>query len=1040
MKPTYLELCAFGPFAGQVILPLERIVSEGVFLVHGATGAGKTTIFDAISFALFGNASGENRPADSFRSDFAEEDSKTYVILEFTHGGQSYKIERSPAYRRPKQRGEGETSSRAEAVLTMPNGIKIVGYQMVTDKIEEILCVDWKQFKQISMIAQGEFLKLLTVESRERGEIFRKVFHTAELSRIGRELKEKMLQTRRFCEELDKSIVQYYSGIDNSADSEYKEQIAAFFESRDIHKTADFQEILERLLEADRKELGLIREKLSFTEQKLTELKVKESRAAQWLEKKREFAALEEQLPDMVALEQKNKIEKQRLALVKRAVTAVRPQKEAYLAAKAESEQLLASIAEKEQQMAELRALEDRIVLSYQKAQADKINMEQLLVKMEQLRNEVKQLTRKEELEAEAKQKNLAMAELIEQEAKQKTRMEQKESRFKECRAMQDKLTEIYHNGRALEAEERDLKSELTELDNQAKRFESVEKIRQNYEGLTVQISELLEEKQKRNAELQKIETAYTCEQAGMLARDLEIGSPCPVCGSIEHPEPAKPAEGAVTREELGRYKQEYQKISEQLESLGKEAASEKGTMELLLQQLGIRGDGFAVQQLIEERKARKALVEKKLSEVEKQLDALVKEQEEGMRAREEAAVLEKELLQEKTDMEELQESIRRIRMEQEAINQSVKRILLDSSFEYVSEAADALTAAEAEQEHKKEQIALAEANYQDWNGRKQSETAVLEQLIGQKLLRMQKEQTALEDYEKAVRLAGFDSEAEFERNMLSEEELRILEEATMENESRVIRFKERHMLLEQELNRVAPEISENFGEQLKKLAEEKERLGNQVTRLTTRLETNAKVHENVAIRLRTRADMQKQYSSVSALSDVANGELTGKDRLPFEQYVQAFYFEQVICEANLRLKKMSGGRYALKRRTEAENRRSVTGLDLEIMDYFTGKARSVKSLSGGESFKAALALALGLSDVIQSYAGGVVVETMFVDEGFGSLDKDSLEQAVAILKELATDNRIVGIISHVEELKECIDKKILLKKSTRGSSISWDE
>jgi exonuclease SbcC len=205
-------------------------------------------------------------------------------------------------------------------------------------------------------------------------------------------------------------------------------------------------------------------------------------------------------------------------------------------------------------------------------------------------------------------------------------------------------------------------------------------------------------------------------------------------------------------------------------------------------------------------------------------------------------------------------------------------------------------------------------------------------------------------------------------------------------------------------------------------------------------MENNEKVRKNVETQLKVQGNMRKEYSNVSALSNVANGELAGKDRLPFEQYVQAFYFEQVIYEANLRLKKMSGGRYALKRRTEAENKRSVTGLDLEIMDYFTGKARSVKSLSGGESFKAALSLALGLSDVIQSYAGGVVVETMFVDEGFGSLDKDSLEQAVAILKELATDNRIVGIISHVEELKECIDKKILLTKSTQGSSISWDD
>lgn len=1040
MKPTYLELCAFGPFAGQVILPLERIVSEGVFLVHGATGAGKTTIFDAISFALFGNASGENRPADSFRSDFANEDSKTYVILEFTHGGQSYKIERSPAYRRPKQRGEGETSSKAEAVLTMPNGIKIVGYQMVTEKVEEILCVDWKQFKQISMIAQGEFLKLLTVESKERGEIFRKVFHTGDLSRIGKELKERMLKLKRFCEEMDKSIVQYYSGIDNSADSGYKEQIDAFFENKDIHKTTDFQEILKTLVAADKAELERTGERLIITEQKLTELKVKEAKAAEWLEKKKEFSLLEEQLPDMLVLEQKNKIDKQRLALVKRASTAVRPQKEAYLAAKSESKELFDTIAEKEQQMAELRALEDQVMISYQKAQADKINMEQLLRRMEQLRAEVRLLTQKEELEEEYRQKGLAADELTEQEMKQKSLMSEKEKRFKECRAKQDKLTEIYHNGRALEAEERELKTELAELENQAKRFESYEKIRENYDNLTMQISGLMEQKQKRNAELQQMEAAYTYEQAGMLAMDLEIGSPCPVCGSTEHPEPAKPADGAITREELGKRKQEYQEISEHLEALGREAASEKGTMELLLQQLGIRGDGTVVQQLIAERMELKDRVQEKLTEVEKQLDILVKEQEEGMKARDEATVLEQELAKERNDLEALQEKIRRIRSEQEAITQSIKRILLDSAFEAVKEATEALEAAEAEHEQKKTGIALAEANYQDWNNKKQSETAVLEQLSGQKLMRMQKEQNALEDYEKAIRMAGFDNEADFERNMLPEEELLKLEEETLENESAVIRFRERHMLLEQELSRVAPEISEDFTVQMEQLAAEKERLGQLVTRLTARAETNEKVRKNVETQLSIRANMQKEYSSVSVLSDVANGEITGKDRLPFEQYVQAFYFEQVIYEANLRLKKMSGGRYALKRRTEAENRRSVTGLDLEIMDYFTGKARSVKSLSGGESFKAALSLALGLSDVIQGHAGGVVVETMFVDEGFGSLDKDSLEQAVAILKELATDNRIVGIISHVEELKECIDKKILLTKSTQGSSISWDE
>ena len=199
------------------------------------------------------------------------------------------------------------------------------------------------------------------------------------------------------------------------------------------------------------------------------------------------------------------------------------------------------------------------------------------------------------------------------------------------------------------------------------------------------------------------------------------------------------------------------------------------------------------------------------------------------------------------------------------------------------------------------------------------------------------------------------------------------------------------------------------------------------------RLQQNEKLLEQMMQQNEKQEQLQKKYSEIAILSQVANGELAGKEKLPFEQYVQAFYFEQVIAEANVRLRQMSSGRYALARRKEAENKRSVTGLELEVMDYFTGKTRGVKSLSGGETFKAALSLALGLSDVIQKYAGGIVVETMFIDEGFGSLDKDSLEQALSILKDLATGNRMVGIISHVEELKECIEKKIVVTKDIYG-------
>lgn len=292
MKPTYLELCAFGPFAEKTVLPMEEIVSEGVFLIHGATGAGKTTIFDAVSFALFGNASGENRPTDSLRSDFAAEDVPTYVILTFTHGGKSYKIERKPAYRRPKQRGEGFTESKADAVLTMPDGTVVTGYQNVTEKTEELLSVDWKQFKQISMIAQGEFTRLLMVESKERGEIFRKIFHTGELLRIGRTLKEQMLRLKRTLENNDSSIVQHYMGIESTEQEEAAELLRVWKEQPDINTAGSFQKMLAEFLAADRTEYADCKEQLKQTEAVLAEYQVTEAKLLDAQKKKEELDSL----------------------------------------------------------------------------------------------------------------------------------------------------------------------------------------------------------------------------------------------------------------------------------------------------------------------------------------------------------------------------------------------------------------------------------------------------------------------------------------------------------------------------------------------------------------------------------------------------------------------------------------------------------------------------------------------------------------------------------------------------------------------------
>ncbi len=799
MKPIYLECNAFGPFADKVIFPLEQI-SDGVFLIHGATGAGKTTIFDAICFALFGNASGEYRQADSFRSDFAADDIKTSVILKFSHNGNVYEIHRSPAYRRKKQRGEGYTDSKTEVTLFMPDGSVIVGYQVVTEKIEEILSLDWKQFKQISMIAQGEFLKLLTVESKERGEIFRKVFHTGNLERVSKQLKEKMGTAKKACEEAQRSFMQYCQSIECPSEYEYTMQLKKLIENKGTVDTKEVLIILQKLIQLDRKEKEVSEEQLSILEKNLTKLQLEQ---------------------------------------------------------------------DKQQQLKQ----------------------------------------KKEEYEKQYKKKENEVVVLLEQVKQQQHVVTQKEEQRKQCRQRIEMLLDIVRKKMQLEQKKDELKQKIEQWNIWKQQVEAYLVLKDNYESSIEKLEKSLQKQQRDMAKLQELEAMYIYEQAGILASKLEEGMPCPVCGSTFHPKLAKASDFVLNKEQLESKREECETARKRVEQLGQEVASQKAKMEVFVMQLGLI-EGNSIEQLVEEQEQLQCSQMTELHEVEKQSDSLVKQEKEAIRAKEEERKLEEKQKEEKLWLQQLEAKYQVAKTEQGTLHDTIQK--------------------------------------------------------------MEKE-------------VSDDS---------------ILEEITA-------------LLQEKE--------------------DEKRKYTKQYTNQVARLQQNEKLLEQMIQQSEKQEQLQKQYSEIAILSQVANGDLVGKERLPFEQYVQAFYFEQVIVEANVRLRQMSGGRYALARRKEAENKRSVTGLDLEVMDYFTGKARGVKSLSGGETFKAALSLALGLSDVIQKYAGGIVVETMFIDEGFGSLDKDSLEQAISILKDLAVGNRMVGIISHVEELKECIEKKIVVTKDMYG-------
>ena len=751
MKPTSLVLSGWGPYRGVEQADFETM-QQGLFLVSGPTGSGKTTIFDGITFALYGEVSGSIREKDSLRSDFADASTPTFVTLNFTHRGKQYRVTRNPKYDRPKLKGEGMTTEPEGGELYEGETLLASGSSQVTERVTGLLGLDYRQFRQISMIAQGEFQQLLVSSSKERTQIFRDIFQTriydtmtALLSARVKALNGRIDEVKHRADEITGTF-----RIENGDWEELKSK-----KNRNYRKILDFIEQEDDRLESRERELA----------SRLGEL-------------------------DRSYKEQVRAIE-------------------------------------------ELRS-GNQAVRKYE-------NDRKTLEKLEEERDSLKEQKR----------------ELAKAYGRIPVRRERLEGK----------------------------KSELRVLEEQKKGLAS-------WQAACRQLTERQETYLKLDGEAKEKKRIYEYQDdcfkkaaAGIIARDLTEGIPCPVCGSTVHPAPAS-MEGEVPDEkEIRRLKADYEAASEKASAAAGAAAALVGAVKNMEENLGVMdlSDGG----------------EKALLEIGEKL----------------------KLLEEETKQEE-------------------------------------------------KEIRDCEKEYQDCSVKLEKQKAAYSQLKAS--IRVPK-QTELVD------LSGFEA-----------------------------------ALLECERDR-------------KQTAKEKERTG-------AALALNRQSLSTLKGHLEVKEKLETEYGVVRELERAAGG-YNGRN-LVFEQYVLSVYFEDILRAANQRLLKMSGERYELHRLERARDRRSRESMEMEVLDQYTGKRRSVKSLSGGEAFNAALALALGTSDVIQSYAGGIQVEALFVDEGFGSLDAEALEQAVAILTSLSGGSSMVGIISHVEELKEQIGSHILVEKTNQGSRI----
>lgn len=930
MKPLKLTMSAFGSYAGKNVIDFTG-QQQGIFLITGDTGAGKTTIFDAITYALYNQTSGGERNGNMMRSQYAQPETETYVELEFLYRGQTYRVRRNPDYKITKTLKNGKIREQKvphSVELTMPDGTVFPEKKNATDaKIIEILGLTADQFSQIVMIAQGDFLKLLYTKSDERKMIFSKLFRTDIYWKIQENLRRKSMEMDERIQENDRAFEQE------------KSRIILLPESEEL----PLDELVERLRE---------RLKDALKEQNLRRANVEE------LNKK--ITKYEEINKLFVSLEK------------------IRQNGKELEARQAESK-------ERRQQIENARKADKVLVAEQQnlRQQQEVEQSAQAIAKMtETLANdqEMFETLKTQQQEAEAKQKREA--------ADIQKKMLALEQSFPSYEALQNARSEEQQAKKVWEdlgktSEESFHKKEagIAALKEQQKRQEQiVEQTKKNWEQTSLSASESAKH-------YEHMYEAFLKAQAGILAENLSAGCPCPVCGSTVHPDPAKLSDHAVTELEVEQAKKT------------RAAAEEKRDLAY-------------------------AAFEAEKTEKQKLAQAVEKEEADFVLAQTIAKQQRKEAEQNYVSLQKIAEQIR---------EKLVYPSLAEAKKQYAA-MQKALEAAEQEIAKKRQKVSeLAEA---------------MNTLKGQKLAEEENQKTAKKlavktekEYAKLLEKSGFVSEETYHLAILPERSRSKLEREEKEYESQCLRQQSEQKLLEKQVSGKTYTDTTELNEQLKAEKQALKEAEKTYMELHTAYENDRSVLQNCAVYLEKGKKLESEDQVIKSLSKTANGRLSGSAKIDFETYIQRQYFKQIIHEANKRLLTMSNHQFILKLKEEANTgRKTNEGLDLSVYSLVTDSERDVKTLSGGESFLAALAMALGLSDIVERSAGAIHPDMMFIDEGFGSLDAQSRQQAIEVLAELAGDSRMVGIISHVTELKEQIDRKLVVSRTDKGSRAVWTE
>ena len=1019
MKINKLIINAFGPYASKVTIDFEELNKQEIYLITGDTGAGKTSIFDAICFALYGNTSQTSRPSSSLRSDFADNETETYVEMQFNLHGKNYHIKRFPSYLKVGYK----TENKHKAYLLLPNGDIVEGVSDVNNKIVEIIGIDYLQFKHIMMIAQGEFSQLINAESKEREIIFRKLFDTSKYNQMEEFFKTKLRIQKEEFQQLKERILTRMKMIDDLEINDY-----------DIFRIDQF---LEQLKTINQKYQAIITENTKQREQLTLELEelqamiqtiINDNKLLESYQvKKAEYAEILSNKPKMEELSM----------LVNKAIKAnaitpfydyYRRSNKSYYALDKEKEELKESITIAQNEVVALMSK-----LTTLKNQEDTIKQKEKQLDGYQdglsiytkIENENKEILRTKDKIANAENIINGMEVLLVGNQEKLQQLEEEIEYYQTIESETEKLKqlEISYNQKmqSLRSFEKEL-NQLTKLkemfQEQWNAYLAIDRI---YQG--------------KHQEYLHLESLYRKNQAGLLARDLQENKPCPVCGSLHHPVLANLSDEVLNITSIEDMRENIDKMIKEREELYTASMHCKETIARIESSMEAKmsnsSNEYALFLQVEKKTLKdeiyllsihKQEVSRKASKKKNILDSYATLSKDTDKINRDKEAIRKEMEELKVNLRIKQQTVVTLRETSCFVDESKEDLvaLIQQLQKEMTDYKTQVTQLEEDYHQKKLQVESKQGRYTQINEQVNKDSILVEDLKNKYVSKL---------YE------SFENEQEYLNSSMEQEKIEAYQKEYQTYKETCLLKEKEVVQLEEQIQEVTKKDESLYAEKLSNKKEELELLTNQYAKIYGLVTKNREIETIVNKEKVVYYDLEKRLELLEDLSKTINGQ--NMARISFESYILASYFDYIIEAANTRFKRMTASRFELLRRRDSQRRRTKQGLDLDVLDYETGKIRDIKTLSGGESFKASLALALGLSDVIQSQAGGIEIDTLFVDEGFGSLDEQSLDQAIQVLYEVNHHDKVIGIISHVQELKERIDSKIVVKKSNRGSTLS---